>query len=152
MNLSDACHEQKFEIAFLRAKGAVAMHPMSSPVLSPAIPQLPSGNLGVTAAFLRERLGFTDIELYAEHGHLIAVRDSAEIHFWLADSEEAARHYGSAGSCYIKVRHIAALYDEFRERGAPFGYALTLQPWGMLEMQINDPYGNAIRFGEIVDD
>ena len=27
---------------------------------------------------------------------------------------------------------------------------MTIQPWGMHEMQIDDPYGNAIRFGERV--
>lgn len=32
--------------------------------------------------------------------------------------------------------------------GAPFRYELRVQPWGMTEMQIDDPYGNAIRFGE----
>jgi hypothetical protein len=31
-----------------------------------------------------------------------------------------------------------------------FRYELTTQPWGMHEMQIDDPYGNAIRFGERV--
>jgi uncharacterized glyoxalase superfamily protein PhnB len=123
---------------------------MSSSTLSPAIPQLPSGNLQITAEFYRERLGFTGFKLYAEHGHLIATRGPVEIHFWDAGSEDEARKYGSASSCYIRVENIGPLYEEFRDRGAPFGYELTLQPWGMNEMQVNDPYGNAIRFGEYV--
>lgn len=121
---------------------------MPSPILSPAIPQLPSGNLDTTTEFYRERLGFTEFTLYAGQGHLIAQRGAVELHFWDAGSEAQARKYGSASSCYIRVKQIHPLYTELKDRGAPFAYELRLQPWGMLEMQINDPYGNAIRFGE----
>ena len=88
---------------------------------------------------------------FAEHGHLIVCRAEVEIHFWDAGSEDEARKYGSASSCYIRVQDIQQLYEEFKSRNAPFGYELTIQPWGMNEMQINDPYGTAIRFGEVVD-
>lgn len=121
---------------------------MSTPVLSPAIPQLPSGNLQRTADFFRGYLGFGEFKLFKEHGHLIVEREQVEIHFWDAGSEEEAKRYGSASSCYIRVRNIGSLYEELKARGAPFRYELTLQPWGMNEMQIDDPYGNAIRFGE----
>lgn len=124
---------------------------MSSPILNPAIPQLPSGDLQRTAEFYRDRLGFTEHKLFPQHGHLIVRREPVEIHFWDAGSEEEAKHYGGASSCYIRVRNIASLYEEFRKRQAPFRYELTLQPWGMHEMQIDDPYGNAIRFGEAAD-
>jgi len=123
---------------------------MSIPVLSPAIPQLPSGDLQRTAQFFCVQLGFTDFKLFTEHGHLIVAREQAEIHFWHAGSEEEARRHGSASSCYIRVRNIEPLYEELKQRGAPFRYELTIQPWGMNEMQIDDPYGNAIRFGEVV--
>ena len=75
-----------------------------------------------------------------------------EIHFWDAGSEEEARKYGSASSCYIRVKNIGPLYKELKTRGAPFRYELTRQPWGMNEMQVDDPYGNAIRFGEVVSE
>lgn len=117
-------------------------------ILSPAIPQLPSGDLQRTAEFYRGRLGFTQFKLFSEEGHLIVKREQVEIHFWYAGSEEEARKYGSASSCYIRVQNIIPLYEEFKARGAPFGYELKSQPWGMHEMQVNDPYGNAIRFGE----
>ena len=122
---------------------------MSKSILGPAIPQLPSGNLRVTADFFRERLGFTEFKLFAEHGHLIVKRGAVEIHFWDAGSEDEARKYGSASSCYVRVQNIGPLYEELKGNNAPFAYELTLQAWGMHEMQINDPYGNAIRFGEV---
>lgn len=119
--------------------------------LSPAIPQLPSGNLQTTLAFMQDKLGFSLHRLYEDQGHLIVRRAVAEIHFWLARSEDEARHYGSASSCYIRVQNIQSLYDEFIARGMTLRYGLTRQPWGMNEMQVDDPYGNAIRFGESVD-
>ncbi len=124
---------------------------MSAPILNPAIPQLPSGDLQRTADFYRDRLGFTEFKLFPEHGHLIVRRGPVEIHFWDAGSDEEAKHYGGVSSCYIRVRNIGPLYEEFRQRQAPFRYELTRQPWGMNEMQVDDPYGNALRFGEAVD-
>lgn len=121
---------------------------MSTPILNPAIPQLPSGNLQRTADFYRDRLGFTEFKLFPEHGHLVVRRGPVEIHFWDVGSEEEAKHYGGVSSCYIRVRNIVPLYEELKRRQAPFRYELTRQPWGMNEMQVDDPYGAAIRFGE----
>lgn len=121
---------------------------MSQSTLSAAIPQLPSGDIQVTADFFTGKLGFEVAAIYPEHRHLIVRRGAAEIHFWQAGSEQEAKHYGSASSCYIRVARIESLYREFQERSVGFRYGLTRQPWGMNEMQIDDPYGNAIRFGE----
>jgi uncharacterized glyoxalase superfamily protein PhnB len=123
---------------------------MSAPVLNPAIPQLPSGDLQRTADFYRDRLGFTEFKLFSEHGHIVR-RGPVELHFWHAGSEEEAKHYGGASSCYIRVGNIVPLYEELKRREAPFRHGLTRQPWGMNEMQVDDPFGNAIRFGEALD-
>ena len=118
--------------------------------LGKAIPQLPSGNLEVTAEFMAKRLGFNIELILPEHGHLIVVRDDAEIHFWQTQSEDQAKTLGSCSSCYIRVNNIEALFTQLQALNAPFRYELTTQPWGMKEMQIDDPYGNAIRFGQPV--
>lgn len=68
--------------------------------------------------------------------------------FWQALDEGSAKHIGEESSCYIRVENIRPLYEEFQKRNAPFRYGLEVKPWGMNEMQIDDPYGNAIRFGE----
>ena len=120
---------------------------MSEPKLGSAIPQLPTGDIEKTAAYFTERLGF---EIAEQHNFLIVKRGLAEIHFWQGPSETKARDLGSDSSCYIRVENIEPLFAEFKRRGAIFGYELTMQPWGMHEMQINDPYMNAIRFGEPV--
>ena len=124
---------------------------MSAFHLSPAIPQLPSGDIQLTADFFKTALGFAIVAIHPAHKHLIVRLESAEIHFWQADTEELARHYGEASSCYIRVKGIEQLYQELKEHGAKFRYGLTKQPWGMNEMQIDDPYGNASRFGEAVE-
>ncbi|WP_225666831.1 bleomycin resistance protein, partial [Thalassolituus oleivorans] len=118
--------------------------------LGKGIPQLPSGNIEATAEFFQIKLGFNVEAIFPDHGHLILTRDDAEIHFWSAENEAHARTIGSDSSCYIRVENVSELYEELKEREAPFRYELTEQPWGMVEMQIDDPYGNAIRFGEPV--
>ncbi|GAA5162070.1 VOC family protein [Viridibacterium curvum] len=119
----------------------------ASILLGPAIPQLPSGNLDLTASFFQQ-LGFAVAGNFPTQGFLIMQRDEAELHFWLADSEDQARHFGGASSCYIRVVNVDQLAAEFGEEGISTRYGPIDQPWGMREMQIDDPYGNAIRFGE----
>lgn len=124
---------------------------MSSAVLSSAIPQLPTGDIEASAQFYESKLGFEIAAKYPEHNHLVVRRGPAEIQFWKAPTEVAAKKIGSDCSCYIRVQNIEPLFAELKDRGTPFAYELTKQPWGMNEMQINDPYGNAIRFGEPVE-
>ena len=121
---------------------------MSTVKFSPAIPQLPTGDIEKTAAFFESKLGFEIVAKFPEHNHLIVQRGPTEIHFWQAVSEDAATMIATQSSCYIRVESIEPLFLEFKKNDVPFGYELTRQPWGMNEMQVNDPYGNAIRFGE----
>lgn len=118
--------------------------------LSPAFPQLPTGDLEKTADFFVNKLGFEIIAKYVDQKFLIVRRGPAEIHFWQTANEVEAKKLGSDSSCYIRVENIDPLFTEFKERGATFRYELTKQPWGMNEMQIDDPYLNAIRFGEAI--
>lgn len=124
---------------------------MKKAKLKSAIPQLPSGDIDKTASFFQTKLGFEVWAKYPDQRHLIVGRGDAELHFWQPDTEQIAHTLGSQSSCYIHVKNIELLFSEFKQAGAPFGYELTSQPWGMKEMQVNDPYGNAIRFGESAD-
>jgi catechol 2,3-dioxygenase-like lactoylglutathione lyase family enzyme len=119
---------------------------MSTPLLQTAIPQLPSSDLQQTKTFMVSKLGF---ECVADHGQMIIVRrDSAELHFWHATPEAHAKALASESSCYIRVKNIEALFGTLKANRVEFGYELKKKPWGMTEMQVNDPDGNAIRFGE----
>ena len=121
---------------------------MSEANLSQAIPQLPSGDIESTAKFFERTLRFQIVAKFPNHNYLIVRRGLAEIHFWQASTEEEARTIASQSSCYIRVDNIESLFEELQKSSAPFRYELTRQPWGMNETQIDDPYGNAIRFGE----
>ena len=121
---------------------------MSTFELSPAIPQLPSGDINKTAEFFEKFLGFEIIAKMNNDTFLIVKRGSVEIHFWKAEDEKAAREVGSESSCYIRVKNVAKLFEDLKARDAKFRYELKPMPWGMNEMQIDDPYGNAIKFGE----
>ena len=115
---------------------------------SMAIPQLPSGDIEVTADFFMKSLGFEVVAKIKEHNFLIVRRGPAEIHFWQAEDEKAAREVARASSCYIRVKNIEPFYQELKKRQTKFRYELQKMPWQMHEMQIDDPYGNAIKFGE----
>lgn len=119
--------------------------------LSPAIPQLASGDIHETESFFNEFLGFNTISKIVENNFLMVKRGPAEIHFWQASDRETAMTIATQSSCYIRVKNITALFEELKERGTTFRYELQKMPWGMYEMQIDDPFGNAIRFGEIIN-
>jgi predicted lactoylglutathione lyase len=114
--------------------------------LDRVIPQLPSGDLAKTADFFNE-LGFETHWLSEENRMLILKRSHVELHFWKTDNEAEAQKLGRVSSCYIRSEQVSELFKEFKERGVKFRYELKDQPWGMREMQIDDPYDNAIRFG-----
>jgi uncharacterized glyoxalase superfamily protein PhnB len=118
--------------------------------LTPAIPQLPSGNIEKTAEFFEEYLGFEVLLKMTERGFLSVKRGAAEIHFWKAESEEEAKKFARVSSCYIRVINISGFFDEVKSKGTKFRYELTEMPWGMNKFQVDDIFGNAIRFGEAV--
>ena len=64
---------------------------MGDSKLSPAIPQLPTGDLEETAVFFVERLGFKVVAKFPEQKFLIVKREAAEIHFWQTATEEEAQ-------------------------------------------------------------
>ena len=123
---------------------------MEKSVLVQAIPQLPSGDIEKTGGFFEKYLGFEVVAKMNGNTFMIVRRGGVEIHFWKTATEEEAKKLGINNSCYIRVQNIENLFEEFKKRGATFRYPLTKQPWGMHEMQIDDPYLNAIRFGEAI--
>ena len=118
--------------------------------LGPARPQLPSGNIEITELFFNQILKFPTVAKYSGHGYLIVKRGDAEIHFWQTSTPEEGKQYGSLSSCYIHVKDLEAIFHEYKKSKVIFRCELEKKPWGMNEMQIDDPFGNAIRFGEAI--
>ena len=116
------------------------------PTLVSVSPQLPSSDLDRTIEFMTESLGFELLSRYPDLA--LFQRDGVRIHYWSGADAETMAILGQNSSCYFSVNHIKGLFEEFKASGVPFGYELTTQPWGMHEMQVNDPDGNALRFGQ----
>ena len=49
---------------------------------------------------------------------------------------------------FCMAENVAALYEEFQEKGAAFRYVLRVTDYGMKEFAIADPDGYSIGFGE----
>ena len=119
--------------------------------LSNAIPQLPSGDVEKTAAFYSSELGFEVIAQFKDFNFLIIRRGSAELHFWQTEDEATAKQLGRQTSCYIRVKNISNFFEDLKKKGTKFRYELQETPWGMNEFQVDDLYGNAIKFGETMN-
>ena len=92
---------------------------MSTAILSPAIPQLPTGDIEKTAEFFESKLNFVVAEKFPEYNHLIMRRGKTEIHFWRAPTETEAKAIASQSSCYIRVENIEALFEELKKMAHP---------------------------------
>jgi len=68
-------------------------------------------------------------------------RDNVSI-FFCADGQGAAGMWMS-----IMVEDVDALYTAYQAQGATIRQAPTNFPWGMREMNVEDPDGHRLRFG-----
>ncbi len=130
--------------------------------LHDAIPAFPARDVGATADFYRDRMGFT-IRYQAE-GIALLVRDDVELHLWesgddgwrvredFADSpvrSGAEDFLAGTASCRIRVDDVEALYADMRESGV-LHYRDPGHPtdtdFGTREFAVTDLDGNLIVF------
>lgn len=117
-------------------------------------PIVPVRDVGATAAFYRDVLGFDVRTLIEDGSFALVARDQAGVSLVRGDDAalEATR---SNISAYIWVKDLTALWDELApnletlDEGrvrAPF-----TQPYQMREFHVKDPDGFLIFFGEDAD-
>lgn len=125
-----------------------------------AIPALPASDMERSAAFYRDRLGFT--VAYRGEGFTKLLRDAVELHLWLANDEgwrsrDAARPVVSGAESFIAGTHSCRIamegVDEFYRAVQPFGIIhpnghLEDMAWGTRDFGVLDPDGNLITFFE----
>lgn len=107
------------------------------------VPVLPSRDMDRTVEYYG-RLGF---DLYKRFGdeYAIVVREGCEIHFFgFRDLDPLS----SAHSAYIRVNDADSLYAEFVGRSIENMIPPVNKPWFMRELNIVDPDGNLLRFGQ----
>ena len=113
-------------------------------IFNSAIPVLPVLDIDAAVAFYTSVLGFTSG--YIDAGsYAVLMRDAIELHVWHTDEQILPDN----SSCRFNVSNVEALYSLCQEYKVvhPNGH-LIVQPWGLKEFSIVDPFGNLIRFAE----
>lgn len=105
------------------------------------IPILASLDIAETRTFYVEQLGFS--VNYEEGHYLIVKRDDMELHFWKTDDKQ----FPENTACYIRGGQVAALHEEFQDRGVARLSPFVVRPWNMKEFYVHDPHGNLLKFG-----
>jgi catechol 2,3-dioxygenase-like lactoylglutathione lyase family enzyme len=108
------------------------------PTLISIAPRFPVGDMEQALAFYAQ-LGFATT--YHDGEFAIVERDGISLHFNVSEGHTV---------CWIGVTNIEALYQQYLPTGAiqspppPF----QVQPWGMKEFFLCDPFRNLLLFGE----
>ncbi len=125
-----------------------------------AIPGLPVSDMERSAAFFRDKLGFTLV--FQKEGFAKLRRDAVEIHLWGATDEDWRTRDGSSpvisgaesfiagtGGCRIGLEGVDDLYQVLQPLGIlrPNGQ-LEDMPWGTREFGVLDPDNNLVTFFE----
>ena len=125
-----------------------------------AIPALPASDMERSAAFYRDKLGFTVV--FQDDGFTKLLRDRVELHLWLANDESwrgrdgtrpvvsgAESFIAGTHSCRIAVEGVDELYSGIQSFGIlhPNGHIENM-PWGTRDFGVLDPDGNLLTFFE----
>jgi catechol 2,3-dioxygenase-like lactoylglutathione lyase family enzyme len=96
-------------------------------------------DMNASVRFYVELLGFKNVSWGTEEFTRIS-RDRATIFL-------CQRDQGRGGAwLWISAEDVEKLHEEFKARGVPIRLPPTNYPWA-LEMHVEDPDGNVIRFG-----
>ena len=112
--------------------------------INQTIPVLPSSDFDRTSRFY-ELLGFRGPQNYPEY--LILKCDEQEIHFFWEEGDHTYGHGHSHFSAYIRVAGVDDIYETLKNAGVALAPP-SAKPWGLKELEVNDPDGSWLRFGE----
>ena len=115
---------------------------MTQPSFGKAIPVLASLNMKGTLDFYEKVLGFRT-QHFEGFSYGMAVRGDTELHFWACDD----KHIAENTSCYLRVDDVAAVHRELSPK-LPALQGVVRTAWGMDELNVIDPDGNLIKFGQ----
>jgi uncharacterized glyoxalase superfamily protein PhnB len=110
-------------------------------------PVLPANDLLETVRWYEQQLGFRCLFVYPKEApdYGAVSRDAAEIHFFPASVDPKKNDW----MCYLRVRGIETLYDEYRAKGLIHPNApLETKPWGQREFAVIDLNGTLLTFGQ----
>ena len=122
------------------------------PLVTGISPVLLVADLGRSAGFFGEQLGFT-CRLHGDPPNFAtATRDGETILLSLAGPSHTVvpnwQIVEKLWDVYIRVDDIDAVYAEVQERGAAIDYTIYNAPHGFREFGVQDPDGHDIAFGQ----
>lgn len=120
------------------------------PTIKAAIPMLFVADVAASAAFFRDKLGFTVDFL---HGHPAfyggVSRDGVKLHLRFVHEPVITpelREEEQLLAAFVVVDNVKALFEEYKTAGVPFASPLRKEPWGGPTFTVEDPDGNRISF------
>jgi uncharacterized glyoxalase superfamily protein PhnB len=117
---------------------------MVMPRITKACPLFAAADVSRAAEWYRDKLGFSIVNLYSDHGYAIVARDDIEVHFWRCNDRKIAENT----SAYFRSDDIDALSAAMAKanEGGRIS-AVENRAWGMREFYVWDPDGNLLKFG-----
>jgi len=108
-----------------------------------------------SAAYWRDKLGFTDQEMFGEPPYFSMVRrDSFTVMLAQVNAGTTIVPYWKIvekmWNVYFWVDDADALYAEFQASGAIIDYTIYNTPWGVREFGVQDLDDHDIAFGQIM--
>jgi predicted enzyme related to lactoylglutathione lyase len=111
------------------------------PRLQSVAPEIPVASVDQASRWY-EKLGFHTTMAMPDGDYAIVERDGVALHLFRGDA--------AAVSLHIFVSGIEKLAEEFEARGTPIAQPLMRKPWGARDFRLLDPFGNELKFTEIV--
>jgi hypothetical protein len=112
--------------------------------INQTIPILPSADFKQTAEFYG-LVGFVGPQNYPDY--LILKRDGQELHFFLEEGDHTYGHGHSHFSAFIRASGLDELYETLKNAGVEITPP-EAKPWRLRELNVLDPDGTFLRFGE----
>lgn len=112
--------------------------------ITQTIPILPSSDFERTARYYA-LLGFGEQSAYPEY--LVLACDGQELHFFLEEGDHTYGHGHSHFSAYLRLAGVDELYQRLKRAGVQVEPP-SARPWGQRELELIDPDGTLLRFGE----
>lgn len=118
--------------------------------IAAAVPVLFVADVGKSAIFYRNTLGFTIDFLHGQPPFYGSVsRDGARLHLkWVHEPVFGPGRIDAERliMAFLPVANLKALYAEYATHGVEFRQKLTKQAWGSTDFHLCDPDGNVLAF------
>jgi catechol 2,3-dioxygenase-like lactoylglutathione lyase family enzyme len=140
LNYASAKTDPRIAAALIAAGARPSEH--SANRFESAVPILSVKNVPASIAYYVDKLGFTKEWDWGSPPTFACVyRDNVRI-FFCQDAQGAPGMWVS-----VFVHDVDALHEDYKRRGATIRQAPTNFPWGVREMNVEDPDGHRLRLG-----